>query len=148
MTNQTAGATDWLDRMLGEWTLEGRSVPDDPAQERTGVESVVRLGAWIVVEGEDYRFQLASDPATGRVTGDFVHWQHPQLWTYDGAVEADGALHLHSRGPDMAGAGGETDYVDVFEIVSADERRSIGRVRGQDGSWRDFSRTSYRRRAG
>jgi hypothetical protein len=139
--------SDWLDRMVGEWTLEGRSVPDDPAQVRTGAERVVRRGAWIVIEGEDYRFQLATDPATGRVTGDFVHWEHPQLWTYDGAVEADGALHLYSRGPDMSGEG-ETDYVDVFEIVSPDERRSIGRARAADGSWQDFSRTTYRRRRG
>jgi hypothetical protein len=42
----------------------------------------------------------------------------------------------------------ETDYVDVFEIVSPDERRSIGRVRAADGSWQDFSRTTYRRRGG
>lgn len=140
--------SDWLEQMVGDWILEGRSVPDDPAQVRTGVESVARRGAWIVIEGEGYRFQLATDPATRRVTGDFVHWDHPQLWTYDGAVEADGALHLHSRGPDMSGEGGETDYVDVFEIVSADERRSVGRVRAADGTWRDFSRTTYRRREG
>jgi hypothetical protein len=109
---------------------------------------VIRQDAWIVIEGEGYRFQLANDPATGRVTGDFVHWEHPQLWTYDGAVEEDGALHLYSRGPDMTGRGVETDYVDVFEIVSPDERRSIGRVRAADGSWQDFSRTTYRRREG
>ena len=139
--------SDWLDQLSGDWVLEGRSVPDDPAQARTGVERVVRLGAWIVIEGEGYRFQLAIDPATRRVTGDFVHWEHPQLWTYDGAVEADGALHLQSRGPDMTGKGGETDYVDVFEIVSPDERRSVGRVRVADGSWQDFSRTTYRRSA-
>jgi hypothetical protein len=140
--------TDWLDQMVGDWVLEGRSVPDDPAQVRTGVERVIRQDAWIVIEGEGYRFQLANDPATGRVTGDFVHWEHPQLWTYDGAVEEDGALHLYSRGPDMTGRGVETDYVDVFEIVSPDERRSIGRVRAADGSWQDFSRTTYRRRGG
>lgn len=138
--------SDWLDRMVGDWVLEGRSVADDPAQVRTGVERVSRRGTWIVIEGEGYRFQLATDPATGRVTGDFVHWEHPQLWTYDGAVEADDALHLYSRGPDMTGGGGETDYVDVFEIVSSDARRSLGRVKAADGSWQDFSRTTYRRR--
>lgn len=138
--------SDWLDQLFGDWVLEGRSVADDPAQVRTGVERVSRRGTGIVIEGEDYRFQLATDPATGRVTGDFVHWEHPQLWTYDGAVEADGTLHLYSRGPDMTGQGPETDYVDVFEIVSSDERRSIGRVKAADGSWQDFSRTTYRRR--
>ena len=139
--------TDWLDQVVGEWTFEGRSVPDDSAQVRTGFERVTRQGAWIVIDGEGYRFQLATDTATGRVTGDFVHWEYPQLWTYDGAVEADGRLHLLSRGPDMKGQGSETEYDDIFEIVSADERRSIGRVMAADGAWQDFSRTTYRRKA-
>ncbi len=138
--------TDWLDQMVGDWTFEGRSVPDDSEQVRTGSERVTRQGAWIVIDGEGYRFQLAMDPGTGRVTGDFVHWEYPQLWTYDGAVEADGRLHLLSHGPDMQGQGSETEYDDVFEIVSPDERRSIGRVRAADGTWQDFSRTTYQRK--
>lgn len=136
---------DWLEQMLGDWTYEGRSVPDDPARIHTGVERVTRQGTWIVIEGEGYRFQLAQNAETGRVTGDFVHWSQPQLWTYDGAVEADGRLHLRSRGPDMDSEDVEVDYDDVFEIVGPNERRAIGRVRGADGSWRDFSRTTYRR---
>lgn len=138
--------TDWLDQMVGDWTFEGRSVPDDSEQVRTCSERVTRQGAWIVIDGEGYRFQLAMDPGTGRVTGDFVHWEYPQLWTYDGAVEADGRLHLLSHGPDMQGQGSETEYDDVFEIVSPDERRSIGRVRAADGTWQDFSRTTYQRK--
>ena len=138
--------TDWLDQMVGEWTFEGRSVPNDPEQIRTGVERVTRQGAWIVIDGEGYRFQLATEPDTGRVTGDFVHWEYPQLWTYEGSVAADGRLHLHSHGPDMQGQGSETEYDDVFEIVSPDERRSVGRVRASDGAWQDFSRTTYRRK--
>lgn len=139
-------SNDWLNQLVGEWTFEGRSVPEDPDQLRTGVERIARRGAWIVIEGEGYRFQLATDPDTGRVTGDFVHWDYAQLWTYDGVVEADGTLHLHSRGPDMTGQGGEADYDDVFEMVSPDERRSIGRVKTANGTWQDFSRTTYRRK--
>lgn len=137
--------SDWLDQMVGDWTFEGRSVPDDAEQVRTGTERVTRRGAWIVIDGEGYRFQLAMDPTTGRVTGDFVHWEHPKLWTYDGAVEADGWLHLLSRGPDMQGQGSETEYDDIFEIVSPDERSSVGRVRTVDGTWQEFSRTTYSR---
>jgi len=137
--------TDWLDQMVGSWTYEGVSVPDDPAQRQTGTETVTRCGAWVVIEGPDYRFQLATDPQTGRVTGDFVHRSQPTVWTYDGEVEADGRLHLRSRGPDMATGQGEVDYDDVFEVVSPDERRSTGRIRSIDGGWRDFSTTTYRR---
>ena len=45
----------------------------------------------------------------------------------------------------MEGKGGDAEYDDVFEIVSPDERRSVGRVKDADGAWRDFSRTTYRR---
>lgn len=136
---------DWLDQMVGVWTYDGRMVPDDPAFARTGTEHVTRRGAWLVIEGEDYRFQLAMDPETGKVSDDFIHWPHPLLWVYEGAVEDDGRLHLRSRGPDMEGQGGTCDYDDVFEIVSNDERHSFGRVKDENGQWRDFSRTTYRR---
>lgn len=137
---------EWMDGLVGVWTFEGRSVPDNAAHRQTGVEHVTRRGAWLVIEGEDYRFQLAMAPETSRVTGDFIHWKHPHLWTYDGVIESDGRLHLRSRGPDMEGKGGEADYDDVFEIVSQDERRSIGRIRDPDGNWRDFSQSTYRRK--
>jgi hypothetical protein len=136
---------DWLDQMVGVWTYDGRMVPDDPAQARTGTEHVTRRGAWLVIEGEDYRFQFSMDPETGKLAGDFVHWEHPFLWTYEGEVEADGRLHLYSRGPDMEGKDGEREYDDTFEIVSPDIRLSQARVKDENGQWRDFSRTTYTR---
>lgn len=139
--------TDWLDQLVGEWTFEASSLPDQPDHRRTGQETVTRRGAWIVIEGDGYRFQLAMNPETGRVVGDFIHWEHPHLWPYDGAVAADGKLHLISRGPTFDGDGGEADYDDVFEILSTDARRTVGRVKGADGQWRDFNQTTYRRRA-
>lgn len=138
---------DWLDQIVGEWTFEGRSVPDDPDHRRMGTETVVRRGAWIVIESDDgARFQLATDPGTGKVTGDFVNWEHPHLWTYEGDVE-NGRLHLRSRGPSFDLEGEETEYDDVFEIVSPDERRVTGRLVGADGQWRDFTVTTYRRKS-
>ncbi|WP_374275661.1 DUF1579 family protein [Brevundimonas sp.] len=138
--------SDWLDQMVGEWTFEGRSVPDHPAQRQTGTERVDRRGVWLVMEGDDYRFQIALDPETGEATGDFVNWGHPHLWTYRGGVEADGRLHLRSRGPSFDGEGEEADYDDVFEQLSADHRRQTGRVKDADGQWRDFTVTDYRRK--
>jgi hypothetical protein len=138
---------DWLDQLVGEWTFESRSVPDEPEHRRTGTETVTRRGAWVEIgSGDEYRFQLALDPKTGKVTGDFVHWAHPTLWTYEGAVEADGKLHLKSRGPSFDVEGEEADYDDVFEVVSPDERRMTSRLVGPDGRWRDFMVTDYRRK--
>lgn len=137
---------EWMDGLLGDWKFEGRSVPDDPEHRQTGVEQVTRRGAWLVIEGEDYRFQLARVPESSRIKGDFIHRDDPHLWTYEGVIESDGRFHLRSRGPDMEGNGGEADYDDVFEIVSENERRSVGRVRDADGTWRDFNHTTYRRK--
>lgn len=138
--------TDWLDQLVGEWTYQASSVPDKPEHRRTGEESVARRGAWIVIEGDGYRFQLALNAETGRVVGDFVHWEHPHLWPYDGAVDVDGKLHLPSRGPSFDDGGGEADYDDVFEILSPDTRRTTGRFKDADGRWRDFNRTEYQRK--
>lgn len=107
---------------------------------------MTRQGAWILISGEGYRFQLSTNPDTGRVAGDFVNRDYPQLWIYDVFVDPDGRLHLVGHGPDMQGQGSETEYDDVFEIVSGNERRSVGRVRTADGTWKDFSRTTYRRK--
>jgi len=55
-------------------------------------------------------------------------------WTYEGRSVPDDA------------EGQETDYDDVFEILSSDTRRLTGRLVGQDGQWRDFTVTDYRRK--
>ena len=66
MTNAPTAGDGWLDQMVGDWTFEGRSVPDRADSRQTGTERVTRRGAWVVIEGEDYRFQLTLDPETGR----------------------------------------------------------------------------------
>lgn len=138
---------DWLDQLIGEWVYESRSAPDEAAHRRAGTETVTRRGAWVVIEsGDEYRFQLAFNPKTGKATGDFIHWEHPTLWTYEGAVEADGRLHLKSRGPSFDVEGEEADYDDVLEVVSPDERRMTSRLVSPDGEWRDFMITDYRRK--
>lgn len=140
--------SEWLDQLVGTWSFEGRSVPDDPVHRRTGTETVSRRGVWTVIESSDgARFQLARNPATGAITGDFVNWEDATLWTYDGAMDAEGRLHLRSRGPSFDVEGETADYDDVFEIISPDVRRHVGRLLGADGQWTDFMTTTYRRRS-
>lgn len=138
--------SDWLDRLVGEWTYEAHPLPDDLLQRSSGSETVSRRGAWIVIESDDHaRFQLAQDPATGRVSGDFISWDHPGLWVYDGAPDQN-RMTLHCRGPRMDEEPGLIDYQDVWEIVSPDERTTTGRYRDDDGQRRDFNITRYRRK--
>ncbi len=139
-------SADWLDRLTGDWTYESYGVPDDPAHRKSGTETVVRRGVWTVIESSDGgRFQLAFGRDGAKVVGDFVHWTQPDLWVCNGAVEDD-RLHLRSRGPSFDVEGEETDYVDVLEIVSPDERTLTGRLKGADGQWRDFLVARYRRK--
>lgn len=140
-------STDWLDQLTGDWTYEGDSIPSDLARTRTGTEIVTRRGAWVVIESDDdVRFQLSFNKETGRVTGDFISWEYAGLWVYDGAPDGR-RMALASRGPRMDGAPGETDYEDIWEIVSADERVTTGRFRNDAGEWQDFNVTRYRRKA-
>jgi len=135
----------FLDALVGDWIYEGRSLPDND-HIRKGVETVTRRGAWLVIESDDgARFQLGFNPDTGRVVGDFISWDDPTLWPYDGALE-DGRLVLNSRGPRMDGTDDQTDYQDIWEILSPDERRLTGRMLDRDGQWRDFTITDYRRK--
>lgn len=140
-----AGET-FLDRLIGEWTFESGAFPDEPQWRQSGEETVTRQGVWTVVEPSDKaRFQLTLNPATGRVTGDFIAWQDPTLWTYDGTIEGD-RMVLASRGPSFDVEGAVVDYQDVWEIQSPHTRTLTGRLKGEDGTWRDFLWTRYRRK--
>lgn len=136
---------EFLDRLVGDWTYDSHSLPDD-GERHTGSETVTRRDRWIVIESDDHaRFQLAFDPDIGRVVGDFIGWKWPTLWTYDGAASGD-RMALASRGPDMDSGHGLADYEDVWTILSPDERITTGRIRAPDGQWRDFNVTRYRRK--
>lgn len=137
---------DWLASLVGDWTYDGRPVPDDPARRRTGSERVWSEGCWTMFESDDEtRIRLAYDPDTGRVVGDFISLSYPTVWAYDGALE-NGRLRLASRGPSYDVEGEFADYEDVFDILSPDARRLTSRIKSEDGTWRDFTVTDYRRK--
>lgn len=147
----------WLRQMIGDWTLEGRAIPDDPQWRSTGTETVAAFGeAWIVMDcayrqgdGPDAarsRITLGFDPDRNRFVGDFISSHMPSLWPYEGELDPDGkTLRLSSRGMRMDGQPGTSDYEDVIHIVSPDERTLTGRVQGDDGQWTDFMVTTFRR---
>ena len=148
----------WLQQMIGDWSVEGRAVPDDPQWRSTGTETVVAFGeAWVVMTGEyrqgdnpetgRSRITLGFDPAKDRFVGDFISSHMPSLWPYEGELDPDGfTLRLRSRGMRMDGQPGESAYEDVIQIVSPDERTLTGRVQDDDGQLTDFMVTTYRRR--
>lgn len=137
----------WLQRLVGDWTWESRPVPDDPAEHRRGTARGRRHGVWILFDmDEEAHFAFAHNPRTGRIVGQFIHRDQPGLWVYDGAFDAEGRLHLRSRGPGLDDPAQTVDYDDVFVFTPDDELVATGRVTGPDGAWRDFTTAVFRRR--
>ncbi|WP_296815351.1 DUF1579 domain-containing protein [Brevundimonas sp.] len=147
----------WLQRLIGDWTVEGRAIPDKPEHRSTGVETVSAYGDyWVVFDGEARmggqeparsRITLGFDPTRGVFVGSFVSTHMPSFWGYEGRLDEGGRLlRLACRGPRMDGSPGEADYEDVIEIVSDDERKLRSTVRGADGQWSEFMVATYRRK--
>lgn len=51
---------DWLASLVGDWTNEGRPVPDDPVRHRTG-RIKGRVGTWRDFTVTDYRPKGAAE---------------------------------------------------------------------------------------
>lgn len=147
----------WLQRMLGEWTVEGSCAmgPDQPEETSTGQETMRALGdLWILGEsrgeipggGGEARnlITLGYDPLKGRFVGSFVSSVMSHLWAYEGRLEGD-VLTLDCEGPDFADPTKIIPYQDIMEIVSDDHRILRSRMKGPDGEWRQIMQTQYRR---
>ena len=141
----------WLQRLVGEWTLDGEATmaPGQPPERSTGTESVRSLGGlWILAEGQGEMpgggaatmlMTLGYDPQKQRYVGTWIGSMMARLWVYDGALDAaERVLTLESEGPHMAVEGKTARYRDVIELASDDHRVFTSHVLGDDGTWRQF----------
>lgn len=144
----------WLEQLVGRWTYESVDAgPEDCAS--AGVETVRMLGDfWLIAEAEGeaggqpatHVITVGFDPQKGKFFGSFVTSMMPSFWIYEGTLDADGkALRLKSEGPRFDGQPGTAMYEDSIEIISPDEHLFRGRAQQDDGSWKDFMVTRYRR---
>ena len=148
----------WLQRLVGEWTLEGEAMePGQPPAKYTGTESVRSLGGlWILAEGQGeipdvgaatWIMTLGYDPQKKRYVGTWIGSMMTHLWVYNGELDPDGrVLTLDAEGPNMSAEGKMAKYRDVIEFKSDDHRVLTAWVLGDDGEWREFMTTHYRRR--
>lgn len=148
---------EWLQRLVGEWSYETTADmgPGNSLAKASGTETVRSLGGlWIVAEGQGSMpggaaiqslMTLGFDPQKGFV-GTWVGSIMTHMWVYDGMLdEAGRMLTLNCRGPAMSDEGGLADYQDVIEMVDADHRKLISRVKQSDGRWNAFMEAHYRR---
>lgn len=156
----------WLQKLVGEWTFEMETPPcPDPAQpgaesppmKVTGVERVRSLqGIWFLGEGESEMpggvkaqtlLTLGYDPEKKRYVGSWIGSMMPNMWVYEGEVDASGkVLTLNTTGPSMTAPGQTARYKDVIEFKSDDYRTLTSHILGEDGKWTQFMQAHYRRR--
>lgn len=151
MTAEPTPEHTWLARLLGEWTWASETVPGfEEHPPGSGQETFRSIGAvWVQGDGEgEYgttQMTLGFDPRTGRFVGAWIGSAMTHLWVYDGALDGDNRLQLHSVGPSFSGDGTLAPYRDEIELVSADERVLRAYTQGADGVWTHFMTTRYRR---
>ena len=160
----TAEATEghrWLQRLVGDWSyeVEGSHAPDAPPQRFVGTESIRSLdGLWIVAEARGDApgggigtsiTALGFDPLKGRFVGSFVSSVMPQLWVYEGVLDAAGdRLVLECEGPGFTDDGSIWKYRDTIELRGDDVRILRSECLDPNEGWRDFLVTTYRRSTG
>jgi hypothetical protein len=148
----------WLKQLLGEWTFEGEAMmgPDAPTEKFRGTERVWSIGdLWFLSEGKGEMpgggastslATLGYDPQKKRFVGTFIGSMMTNLWVYDGSLDAsERVLALDTEGPGMTGDGKMAKYQDIIEIQNAGQRTLTSRVQGDDGTWTQIMKMSYRR---
>lgn len=148
---------EWLHQLIGEWVSEMTGeVPGQEAFVVTGAQTVRSIGGlWVVGEsqssadGVDFGTSIVTlgyDPAKGRFVGTWFGTMMPNLWVYEGSLDADErVLALDCEGPSFTDPSKVAPYQDVITIIDADHWTLAGRTRGEDGEWVTFCTTHYRR---
>jgi hypothetical protein len=130
--------------------------PGKPPEKLKGTESVRSLGGlWVLCEGHGEMpgggvattlMTLGYDSQKKRYVGSWVGSMMTYLWLYEGALDAtEKVLTLQSEGPSISGDGKITQYKDVIELQSEDQRVLTSYACGDDGQWQKFVVTHYRR---
>jgi len=149
----------WLQKLVGEWTMEGESVmePGKPPEKFKGTERVRPVGdLWILAWGQGDMpgggsattlLTLGYDPEKGRYVGTWIGSMMTYLWVYYGELDAaEKVLTLHTEGPSMAGDGTMSEYRETIEFKSDDHRVWTSSVLSDDGKWHQFGTMDFRRR--
>lgn len=146
----------WLQKLVGEWTVEmvASMGPDQPPITHKGRERFRSLGGmWFVGEStydmpdgapSDMIMTLGFNAATKRYCGTFIGSMMSAMWIYDGACEGD-TLTLDTEGASFSGDGSIVPYQDIIKFQGDDVRTLSSQTKGPDGTWTRFMTATYRR---
>lgn len=150
----------WLRRMIGEWTFEGTADmgPGQQSMKSSGTETVRALGdLWVICEGQSTMpddggtgymvMTLGYSPDKNAYVGSWIGSMMTHLFTYEGNINGCGdVLPLHTMGPSFKGDGKLAPYIDAITFVNNDERWLTSSAQQEDGSWKEFMKTVYKRK--
>jgi hypothetical protein len=151
----------WLEKLVGDWTAEGKMImPGGATQETTGTERVRSLeGLWFIAEGTGEMpdgqhgttiLTLGYDTAQGMFVGTFIGSMMTHQWVYEGELdEEEKTLVLDTIGPEMTEAGMGTrlvPYQDRIEFEDDDHRVLRSYRKGSSGAWEAIVEVHYHRR--
>ena len=155
MTEPTAEHR-WLQKLVGEWTMESRMTCADGKEEVChGRETVKALGPyWVQCLGTggmpgggeaEMVMTLGYNTRTKRFVGTWLGSMMDELWVYDITRDPSGnVLTMAVEGPNMTGEG-TAMYRDVIEWKGDNLRTLTGNLQGPDGAWTPFMVATYRR---
>jgi len=145
----------WLQQLIGDWTYESASTMGEQEFKMTGTDSVRSLGdLWIVANGTMpsggadgvTQMTLGFDVKRGKYVGSWVGSMMDYQWIYEGELDPTGKiLTLSAEGPRWDDIPGTTMYHDIVEMVDDKTRLLRAEVRQDDGTWKEFMRTTYTR---
>jgi hypothetical protein len=150
----------WLEQLVGEWDMKAEASmgPGTEPMTMVSTESVRAIGdLWILAEGKasfagrpfTSLLTLGYDPAQKAFVGTWVDTMHAYLWVYRGELDpARKVLSLIAEGPSFDDPAKKATYRDAIEIVDPSTKVLTSSVKGADGTWTEFMRAEYRRKAG
>ena len=158
METQAQKEHQWLQQLLGQWTMEGDCDmgPGEPPLKSTGTETVRGLGElWVVCEGRgempdggpcEMLMTLGYDIDKKAFVGHWAGSMMSGMFVYRGTLDASQkVLTLDTEGPSFTGDGTTARYQDVITLKSPNERQLHSQTLLPDGSWKRFMTATYRR---
>lgn len=136
----------WLKKFEGEWELKSQIFmePGKPIESK-GTETVRPMGGfWITAEGKgemmgstmSYLMTLGYDPAKKKYVATMIDSMTGKMWEYTGSLnDAGNTLTLETEGPCPMRGGKLTEFKDITEFKSDDQRVFTSMYKDEKGEW-------------
>lgn len=148
---------EWLKQLAGEWTSECEaSMPNGETMKAKGTEKAEMLGGfWLIGKGEadmmgmkcSNVLTLGYDAHAEKFVGSWVDSFTGHYWNYEGELDDSGKkLTLKTKGPCPMRPGQLSNFKEVLEIKSEDQKTLMSYIEDDNGGWQKMVTVTYRRK--